>query len=119
MQVQLEIFADGPTRIVRCSDTDTASALEGTVVSTMRRIHDTEHRLLITNQRFAALRGGNGISRLDLFGAAERRSGPLLLVFALQSPAMPVPCSWVRRSVCHAETAASRLLRLGSRKIAC
>lgn len=79
MQVQIEIFADGPTRIVRCSDTDTASALEGTVVSTMRRIHDAEHRLLVTNQRFAALRGGAGISRLDLFGAAERRAGMLFI----------------------------------------
>ena len=47
------------------------------MVSTMRRIHDAEHRLLVTNQRFAALRGGAGISRLDLFGAAERRAGPL------------------------------------------
>ena len=75
--MQIEILADGPTRIVRCSDSDTASALEGTVVSTMRRIHDAEHRLLVTNQRFAALRGGAGISRLDLFGAAERRAGPL------------------------------------------
>jgi hypothetical protein len=70
LQVHIDIRADGPTRIVRFSDSDSAETVEGGIVETLRRVHAIEERLVTTNQRFAALRGGAGMSRLDLFGAA-------------------------------------------------
>lgn len=68
--MHIEIFADGPTRVVRFSDTETADPMGASNFEMLRRIQLLQERLSETDRRFAALRGGASIDRLDLFGRA-------------------------------------------------
>eukprot|EP00892_Ulva_mutabilis_P007162 jgi/Ulvmu1/4818/UM020_0103.1 len=71
--VYIDIFADGPTRVVRFTDSGEELGLDGSIVAAWRRVRSIEQQLSVANQRFVALRGGAGISRIDLFGSAVPR----------------------------------------------
>lgn len=93
MQVHIHIFADGPMRVVRFTDTGEELGLEDGIISAWRRVRSAEQQLSVANQRFVALRGGNGISRIDLFGSAvprevitESPAGPTSSAAALLQP---------------------------------
>lgn len=73
MQVHIEIFADGPTRVVRFTDSGEDLGFDSSIIVAWRRVRSIEQQLSVANQRFVALRGGAGISRIDLFGSAVPR----------------------------------------------
>lgn len=73
IQVHIDIFADGPTRVVRFTDSGEDLGLEEGIIAEWRRVRKLEQQLSVANQRFVALRGGGGISRIDLFGSAVPR----------------------------------------------
>jgi len=73
VQVHIDIFADGPTRVVRFTDSGEDLGLEDGIIAEWRRVRHLEQQLSVANQRFVALRGGGGISRIDLFGSAVPR----------------------------------------------
>jgi hypothetical protein len=70
MQVHIDVFADGPTRVVRFSDQETAADMGAGVLETFTRVQQLQRRLDDTNRRFAALRGAAGSDALDMFGRA-------------------------------------------------
>lgn len=83
LQVHIDIFADGPTRVVRFTNSGEELGLDGSIVAAWRRVRSVEQQLSVANQRFVALRGGAGISRIDLFGSAVPRE---IMADALAGP---------------------------------
>jgi hypothetical protein len=71
MQVYIDTFADGPTRVVRFSD-KVADSFDTSTGELIRQTHLLQRRLHATDLRFAALRGGATMERLDIFGQAEQ-----------------------------------------------
>jgi hypothetical protein len=72
MQVHIDTFADGPTRVVRFSD-EVATPFDTSTAELIRQTHFLQERLHATDRRFAALRGASGIGCLNVFGQTEQR----------------------------------------------
>lgn len=75
LQVYIDIFADGPTRVVRFADTEAAAVMATGVVEMCHRILQLQSRLEETDRRFVALRGSPTMDQLDLFGRAIQKRG--------------------------------------------
>lgn len=116
MQVHINIFADGPTRVVRFTDSGEGMGLEDGIIAAWRRVRTIEQQLSIANQRFAALRGGAGLSRLDLFGSAVPREvmADTLARPSSSASALPPPVPDAQRALSVAPSGRLRQRTTGS-----
>ena len=69
-KVFVDVFADGPTRVVRFSDAETAPPVATGVAEVAQRVHHLQLRLDETDRQFSALRGTAAPQRLDVFSHA-------------------------------------------------